>query len=103
MAVFLAWNTVSAAQATPFELPPLQPGQVLRIGPAAGTGTPTVDYGIGATDLCEFMQFPEQLLQVCGMQLEEHALVVLRLPLHDWGSLRECCLEAFPGRDIRRP
>ena len=65
-AVFLAWNTVSTAQATPIELPPLQPGQVIRIGPAAGTGTPTVDYGIGATDLCEFMQFPEQLLQVCG-------------------------------------
>lgn len=42
------------------------PGQVTRIGPAAGTGTPTGEYGIGATDLCEFMQFPEQLLQVCG-------------------------------------
>ncbi|MCB0950761.1 MAG: DUF4185 domain-containing protein [Mycobacterium sp.] len=47
-------------------LPPLQPGQVLRIGPAAGTGTPTGQYGIGATDLCEFMEFPEQILQVCG-------------------------------------
>ncbi|MBJ7387057.1 MAG: hypothetical protein JHC55_21490, partial [Mycolicibacterium sp.] len=32
-------------------LPPLAPGQVIRIGPAAGTGTPTKDYGIGATDL----------------------------------------------------
>lgn len=47
-------------------LPPLAPGQVLRIGPTAGTGTPTGDYGIGATDLCEFVEFPSQLLQVCG-------------------------------------
>ncbi|OBH26624.1 hypothetical protein A9X03_01380 [Mycobacterium sp. E1715] len=28
---------------------PLAPGQVVRIGPTAGTGTPTGDYGIGAT------------------------------------------------------
>src|SRR5258705_8114938 len=28
-------------------LPPLAPGQVIRIGPTAGTGTPTRDYGIG--------------------------------------------------------
>ncbi|MHA0289473.1 DUF4185 domain-containing protein [Mycobacterium sp. C3-094] len=55
-----------AASATPVDLPPLQPGQVLRVGPVAGTGTPTVDYGIGATDLCEFMQFPSGILQVCG-------------------------------------
>ncbi|MEZ0051394.1 hypothetical protein ABIA30_002392 [Mycobacterium sp. MAA66] len=47
-------------------LAPLAPGQVLRIGPVAGTGTPTVEYGIGATDLCEFMEFPSGLLQVCG-------------------------------------
>jgi hypothetical protein len=47
-------------------LGPLAPGQVLRIGPVAGTGTPTGDYGIGATDLCEFMEFPSGLLQVCG-------------------------------------
>lgn len=47
-------------------LPPLAPGQVLRIGPSAGTGTPTGDYGIGATDLCEFMEFPSRVLQVCG-------------------------------------
>ncbi len=47
-------------------LPPLLPGQVLRLGPVAGTGTPTVDYGIGATDLCEFMEFPSGILQVCG-------------------------------------
>ena len=47
-------------------LPPLMPGQVLRIGPTAGTGTPTGDYGIGATDLCEFMEFPSGILQVCG-------------------------------------
>ena len=45
---------------------PLAPGQVVRIGPTAGTGTPTGDYGIGATDLCEFMEFPTELLQVCG-------------------------------------
>ncbi|MCV7426860.1 DUF4185 domain-containing protein [Mycobacterium montefiorense] len=45
---------------------PLAPGQVLRIGPTAGTGTPTKDYGIGATDLCEFLEFPTELLQVCG-------------------------------------
>ena len=47
-------------------LPPLAPGQVIRIGPTAGTGTPTGDYGIGATDLCEFMEFPSGILQVCG-------------------------------------
>lgn len=47
-------------------LGPLAPGQVVRIGPAAGTGTPTADYGIGATDLCEFMEFPSELLQICG-------------------------------------
>ena len=45
---------------------PLAPGQVIRIGPIAGTGTPTSDYGIGATDLCEFMEFTTELLQVCG-------------------------------------
>jgi hypothetical protein len=47
-------------------LGPLEPGQVVRIGPTAGTGTPTKDYGIGATDLCGFMEFPSELLQVCG-------------------------------------
>jgi hypothetical protein len=47
-------------------LGPLASGQVVRIGPIAGTGTPTSDYGIGATDLCEFMEFPTELLQVCG-------------------------------------
>ncbi len=45
---------------------PLAPGQVLRIGPTAGTGTPTRDYDIGATDLCEFMEFPSEVLQICG-------------------------------------
>lgn len=55
------------AHATPVNgVPPLQPGQVIRIGPIAGTGTPTKDYGIGATDLCEFMEFTTELLQVCG-------------------------------------
>jgi hypothetical protein len=47
-------------------LPQLAPGQVMRIAPAAGTGTPTSDYNIGATDLCEFMEFPDGILQVCG-------------------------------------
>ena len=47
-------------------LPRLAPGQVIRIGPTAGTGTPTRDYGIGATDLCEFMEFPSGIVQVCG-------------------------------------
>ncbi|MDT5151006.1 MAG: hypothetical protein QOI01_2739, partial [Mycobacterium sp.] len=47
-------------------LQPLAPGQVVRIAPVAGTGTPTRDYGIGATDLCEFMEFPSGILQVCG-------------------------------------
>jgi Domain of unknown function (DUF4185) len=47
-------------------LPQLAPGEVIRIGPTAGTGTPTGDYGIGATDLCVFVEFPSELLQVCG-------------------------------------
>jgi hypothetical protein len=47
-------------------LPPLAPGEVIRIGPTAGTGTPTGDYGVGATDLCAFMEFPTEVLQVCG-------------------------------------
>src|ERR1700692_5071671 len=47
-------------------LAPLAVGQVMRIGPVAGTGTGTGDYGIGATDLCEFMAFPSGILQVCG-------------------------------------
>jgi Domain of unknown function (DUF4185) len=47
-------------------LRPLAEGEVIRIGPTAGTGTPTRDYGIGATDLCEFMEFPSEVLQVCG-------------------------------------
>jgi len=53
----------------PIPLPvlwPLAEGQVVRIGPSAGTGTPTGDYGIGATDLCEFMEFPTAVLQICG-------------------------------------
>jgi hypothetical protein len=47
-------------------LQPLAPGQVMRIGPTAGTGTPTRDYGIGATDLCVFVEFPTDVVQVCG-------------------------------------
>ena len=47
-------------------LQPLASGEVIRIGPAAGTGTPTRDYGIGATDLCVFLEFPTQVVQVCG-------------------------------------
>ncbi|ODQ88435.1 DUF4185 domain-containing protein [Mycolicibacterium flavescens] len=71
--MFLCWNTVSAvgAYAQPVPVPdpvlgPLAPGQVIRIGPTAGTGTLTRDYGVGATDLCEFMEFPSGILQVCG-------------------------------------
>lgn len=66
-AVFAA--PTAGAQPAPIPapvLPPLSPGQVIRIGPTAGTGTPTRDYGIGATDLCEFMEFPSGILQVCG-------------------------------------
>jgi hypothetical protein len=65
-------NTAAAHADPPAPQPepvlwPLAPGQVIRIGdPAAGTGTPTGDYGIGATDLCEFMEFPSGILQVCG-------------------------------------
>lgn len=47
-------------------LPALAPGQVLRVGATAGTGTGTADFNIGATDLCEFMEFPTELLQICG-------------------------------------
>jgi hypothetical protein len=47
-------------------LRPLALGQAMRVGPTAGTGTATADYGIGATDLCEFMEFPSGILQVCG-------------------------------------
>jgi hypothetical protein len=72
--IFLCWNAISAAVAhadPPAPAPdpilyPLAPGQVVRIGPTAGTGTPTRDYGVGATDLCEFMEFPSGILQVCG-------------------------------------
>ncbi|BBZ42011.1 DUF4185 domain-containing protein [Mycobacterium conspicuum] len=71
-ACLLAPQCFSVAHADPAApvpqpiLPPLARGQVLRIGPTAGTGTPTGDYGIGATDLCEFVDFPTELLQVCG-------------------------------------
>ncbi|ORB30933.1 hypothetical protein BST38_08980 [Mycolicibacterium parafortuitum] len=66
LSALLCWNAVSPAAATPVALPPLMPGQVLRIAAAAGTGTATADYGVGATDLCEFMEFPSGILQVCG-------------------------------------
>jgi hypothetical protein len=68
----LAVVTAATAHADPAApipepiLPPLAPGQVIRIAPTAGTGTPTSDYDIGATDLCEFMEFPSGILQVCG-------------------------------------
>jgi hypothetical protein len=65
----LPWPVAHADPPAPVPepiLPPLGPGQVARIGPTAGTGTPTGDYGIGATDLCEFMEFPDGILQVCG-------------------------------------
>ncbi|CAN5504077.1 DUF4185 domain-containing protein [soil metagenome] len=71
-ALVVGWVVPGLAHADPPDpapapiLGPLTPGQVVRIGPIAGTGTPTRDYGIGATDLCEFMEFPTELLQVCG-------------------------------------
>jgi hypothetical protein len=68
-AVVLPWPVAYSDPAAPIPepiLPPLAPGQVIRIGPVAGTGTPTRDYDIGATDLCEFMEFPSGILQVCG-------------------------------------
>jgi hypothetical protein len=68
-AVLLPWPVAHADPPAPFPEPVLRPlaaGQVMRIGPTAGTGTPTRDYGIGATDLCEFMEFPSGILQVCG-------------------------------------
>ncbi len=70
-AVLVVLSAMSPAGAQPAPipdpvLPPLAPGQVMRIGPTAGTGTPTRDYGVGATDLCEFMEFPSGILQVCG-------------------------------------
>ena len=79
MRVILAISSISALVAdgpmaladppSPAPAPILQRlalGDVVRIGPVAGTGTPTRDYGIGATDLCEFMEFPTELLQICG-------------------------------------
>ena len=72
MVCLLAPQSVWVARADPPApepepvLQPLAPGEVLRIGPTAGTGTPTRDYGIGATDLCDFIAFPTELLQVCG-------------------------------------
>jgi Domain of unknown function (DUF4185) len=71
-ACLLAHQGLSPAQADPPAptpepvLQPLAPGEVIRIGPTAGTGTPTRDYGIGATDLCVFMEFPTEVVQVCG-------------------------------------
>lgn len=68
-AVLLPWPAAHADPPAPIPepiLPPLAPGQVIRIGPTAGTGTPTSDYDIGATDLCEFMEWPSGILQVCG-------------------------------------
>lgn len=68
-AVLLPWPVAHADTAAPIPapvLPPLAPGQVVRIGPTAGTGTQTRDYDIGATDLCEFMEFPSGILQICG-------------------------------------
>ncbi|MCB1286214.1 MAG: DUF4185 domain-containing protein, partial [Mycobacterium sp.] len=66
------WLTAPGVSAVPPNpapepiLGPLAPGQVVRVGPVAGTGTPTGDFGVGATDLCEFMAFPAELLQICG-------------------------------------
>lgn len=65
----VALPTASADPPSPIPGPILRSlavGEVVPIGPVAGTGTPTRDYGIGATDLCEFMDFPTELLQICG-------------------------------------
>lgn len=71
LALLLAVQPVVAHAEPPAPMPrpvlwPLAEGQVVRIGPAAGTGTETGDYGIGATDLCDFIEFPAEVLQVCG-------------------------------------
>jgi hypothetical protein len=72
VACLLARQSFSPAYADPPApipepvLQPLAPGEVIRIGPTAGTGTPTIDYGVGATDLCAFVEFPTEVLQVCG-------------------------------------
>ena len=68
-ALIVAAPTALADPPAPVPTPVLKPlalGEVTRIGPVAGTGTPTADYGIGATDLCEFMEFPSGILQICG-------------------------------------
>jgi hypothetical protein len=57
---------VGLADPRPADPQPLAPGEVLRVGAVAGTGTPTSEYGLGATDLCEFMAFTGGMLQVCG-------------------------------------
>ncbi|ORW64525.1 hypothetical protein AWC23_24685 [Mycobacterium saskatchewanense] len=70
--VLVPQSIIAAARADPPApspepvLQPLAPGEVVRIGPTAGTGTPTKDFNVGATDLCEFMEFPSEVLQVCG-------------------------------------
>ena len=76
-AVLLPWPVAYADPPAPAPepiLPPLAPGQVIRIGPTAGTGTSTRDYDIGATDLCEFMEFPSGILQVCGDSFAGHGV-----------------------------
>ena len=74
LSALLMWHAAPTAAATPVELPPLLPGQVLRIGPAAGTGTLTADYGIGATDLCEAHQASET-----GDDFRDHSRVEFSL------------------------
>lgn len=43
----------AAAEAMVSDLPQPAPGQVINLGPIAGTGTPTGVIGAGGTDLCE--------------------------------------------------
>ncbi|EUA78586.1 hypothetical protein I553_2876 [Mycobacterium xenopi 4042] len=64
--------------------------------PTAGTGTPTRDYGIGATDLCAFMEFPSGVLQVCGDSFPGQGWASAR------GSRRSHCTST-PPRSTTRP
>jgi len=64
-ALLTATSLATPVRAEP-SVPDLAPGQVLRLAAIAGTGTATRDYNVGATDLCEFMDFPTELLQICG-------------------------------------
>ena len=78
-------------------LQPLAPGQVMRIGPTAGTGTPTRDYGIGATDLCEFMEFPTERRAGLRRQLRRPGRRLRRLVLADRAAGRHVSVDDPDG------